>query len=292
MDDTLRDRLAAVLGSRVVRAAAVAGGSINRAFRVELADRTTAFVKAHPAGLPQLFQREAEGLRWLRAASELRVPEVLAWHDPAPAAPQGPGFLALEWIEPGRPARDFEQQLGRGLATLHRRGAPHFGLSEDNYIAALPQPNRSLADWPSFYAQRRLLPQLELASRHGRLPPDVRRALERVVTRATELCGPEEPPSHLHGDLWQGNVICDAAGSPVLVDPAVYGGHREIDIAMMKLFGGFGRTCFEAYDETYPRSPGHAQRTALYQLYPLLVHLNLFGETYVASLERALNEIW
>jgi protein-ribulosamine 3-kinase len=171
---------------------------------------------------------------------------------------------------------------------LHRSGAERFGWPRSNYVGSEPQDNTEEADWPSFYVRRRLEPQLERAHARGLASASMRRGLERLVARMPELAGAPEPPSRLHGDLWSGNAFAAADGAPVLIDPAVYGGHREIDLAMMRLFGGFSERVFDAYEEEWPLAPGNEARVALYQLYPLLVHVNLFGAGYAAGVERAL----
>ena len=285
MNPSLERKLAAQLGVPLRRATATRGSEINDTYDVELEDGRVVFVKTHGGALPGLYACEAEGLTWLRAAHALRVPDVLA---SAEADMQGPGYLVLERIEQGRPAPDYDEQLGTGLAALHRAGAAQFGLAHDNYLATLPQDNRTLGTetWGEFYAMRRIAPQLERALRAGRIPSALQQQLERLLGRIPELVGPEEAPARLHGDLWGGNVICDELGSPVLIDPAVYGGSREIDLAMMRLFGGFSESVFAAYEASYPLPEGHRERTSLYQLYPLLVHVNLFGSSYVSQLER------
>lgn len=285
MDVALRQALDAQLGATVQDASRVGGGDINRAWRVRLGDGRTLFVKSHDAPPARMFACEARGLAWLREAGALRVPEVRAVSD---GGGEAPAFLALEWIEARAPARDADEAFGRGLAMLHRHGAPSFGLDHDNFIALLPQANAPADDWASFYAERRLAPQLRMATDRGRATRDMRFGLERLFARMRELCGPPAPPARLHGDLWSGNLIHDEHGAPCLVDPAVYGGHREIDLAMMRLFGGFSPRVFAAYAEAHPLSPGHEERIALYQLYPLLVHVNLFGGSYATQVERVL----
>lgn len=260
-----RREIAAALGSDLRDIRAVAGGDINEAFRVELADGRTIFVKAQARMLPGLFEAEAAGLAWLDGP--LRVPRVLAHAD---------HWLALEWLElAGRPD---PEALGRGLAQLHALGAPHFGLERTNYLATLAQDNTAETDWPTFYIERRLRPLCA----HAGLGLD--RELDRL---RPERFGPAEPPARLHGDLWWGNVAaCD--GAPVIIDPAVYGGHREIDLAMLALFGGVPDRLIAAYEEVAPLGEGWRERVVLHQLYPLAAHACLFGGGYGAQVARGL----
>jgi fructosamine-3-kinase len=189
------------------------------------------------------------------------------------------------------PHRDHDEVLGQGLAAVHACSPERFGLAQDNWLAGIPQDNRASADWPSFYVERRLRPLLEAIAARGLASTRLRRGFDRVFAQMPALCGPSEPPARLHGDLWSGNAITDSSGAPVLIDPAVYGGHREIDLAMMKLFGGFSARCFDAYHEAYPLAEGHQDRVALYQLYPLLAHVRLFGHSYTSQLEHTLESL-
>jgi fructosamine-3-kinase len=207
---------------------------------------------------------------------------VLAFSDERPA------FLALELLAPARRRGDFDEDLGRSLAAMHAHGAPTFGLDYDNYIGRLPQSNAVAAEWASFYWASRLEPQLRLASDRGLIDRVMRSRFDALHRVLAARVGPEEPPARLHGDLWGGNLHVDDAGRPCLIDPAVYGGHREIDLAMMRLFGGFGDRVFASYEEAWPLAPEAAARVPLYQLYPLLVHVNLFGGSYVGSVQSAL----
>jgi fructosamine-3-kinase len=285
VNQALRAKLAARLGSPVLRADAASGGDINQTFTIELRDGRRLFVKTHRAPPPNMYPCEARGLAWLAEPRTLRVPEVLLACD---ADELGPACLVLELIETGRRSSRFDEALGQGLAALHRAGAPSFGFAQPNYIALLAQDNTPLPNWGCFYAQRRIAPQLSLAQSHGHLSGALGRRLEALCNRLPDLLGPDETPARLHGDLWSGNLLCDAQGAPCLIDPAVYGGHREIDLAMMRLFGGFAERTFAAYDAAFPLAAGHAERVPLYQLYPLLVHVNLFGGQYVAQLERSI----
>jgi fructosamine-3-kinase len=275
---------AAALGTKVLHCERIRGGDIATALRVRTPEGPV-LVKTRPDAGPSDFEVEAAGLRWLAEAAALRTPEVLAVGDaPAP-------YLVLEWIEPGAPAADHDERLGRGLADLHRFGAPGFGLDHDNLIGSLPQPNAACPDWPTFYGERRLAPLADRALAAGRIDAGLRREIDRTIDRLPDLCGPPEPAARLHGDLWGGNVLVDAAGGPVLIDPAVYGGHREIDLAMMRLFGGFSARTFAAYEERAPLAPQWPRRVPLYQLAPLLVHVVLFGGGYVGQLRSALSTL-
>ena len=287
MDARLKTALASALGSQLATESSLAGGDINRAYEVALADGRRLFVKTNERSPRGMFAAEARGLGWLGEARALRTPKVVAVS--APDDPQQ--FLVLELVATGAPARDFDEKLGRGLAALHRHGAPGFGLGHDNFIGSLPQANAAADSWPEFYRARRLEVQLRRAVADGRASSRMRQGFDRLFRVLDELCGPAEPPARLHGDLWGGNLLCDDSGGPCLIDPAVYGGHREIDLAMMRLFGGFGARVFDAYDEAWPLSDGHHQRVSLYQLYPLMVHVNLFGGSYVQAVEAALERL-
>ncbi len=281
---TLRARLELALGRRIVSAVPVAGGDINQAFELGMANGEAVFLKINENAPPRMFEHEAHGLAFLREARALRTPDVLAFSE----EDERPGFLLLQFVRAAKPGRHFEEALGRGLAALHCFGAPSFGLPESNFIGRLAQSNAARLTWLEFYRDERLRPQLSMAARAGRAPPALLRNFERLFAKLPELVGGAEPPSRLHGDLWAGNLHIDEQGAPCLIDPAVYGGHREIDLSMMKLFGGFGARVFSAYAEAFPLSPGHGERVALYQLYPLLVHLNLFGGSYLGALQSSL----
>ena len=289
MEARLETALAGRLGARVTAARPLGGGDINDAYEVALADGRRVFVKTNGRAPRAMFPAEARGLAWLAEARALRIPAVVAVSD---EAGDEPPFLALELLRGGRPAPDFDERLGHGLAALHRFGAPGFGLDHDNFIGRLPQANAPVAGgWPDFFRERRLEPQLRRAADGGRASARMKRGFERLFAALPDLCGPAEPPARLHGDLWGGNLLCDDTGAPCLIDPAVYGGHREIDLAMMRLFGGFGGRAFAAYDEAFPLADGADERVALYQLYPLMVHVNLFGGGYAGSVEAALDRL-
>lgn len=232
------------------------------------------------------FEAEAAGLRWLADAGAVRVPAVLA-------VGTDPGWLALEWAAPGAPGPGGEEELGRGLAELHRSGADAHGVlppgSPDGIlrIGELELPASTGEEWPRVYVESRVAPLVAQAERRGSLSAADAEAITLVCERIEELAGPAEPPARLHGDLWSGNVHWGADGRPWLIDPAAYGGHREIDIAMLHLFGSPSARFLAAYEEVHPLADGHAERTELWQLFPLLVHAVLFGGSYGASAGRA-----
>lgn len=281
MDDVLLAALTAALGSEAVSIAGVSGGDVAAAHRVDLDDGRRVFAKTHHAPPPGFFTTEAAGLRWLRGAGPIPVPDVLAVSDDPP-------FLALEWIDEGPPRPSTEVELGHGLAALHQAGAPSFGREDRRTTGSRGLPNDPCDTWAEFYATQRLLPLARIAGDAGALPTEAIVGLERVAGRLAELGGPVEPAARLHGDLWAGNRLVDRDGRSWLIDPAAHGGHREFDLAMMRLFGGFGAECFTAYEEVHPLADGWEERVPLHQLAPLVVHAVKFGGGDVAATGRAL----
>jgi len=281
MDPRVADELAARLDARLIGARPVSGGDVAAAYRVELDDGRIVFAKTH-AGAPEgFFTTEAAGLSWLHDGGALAVPAVLAVADTPP-------LLALEWIDEGRAGPTTDAEFGQGLAALHRAGAPSFGRVDRRPTGSRSLPNDPAPTWAEFYATRRLLPLAEMAAAGRSLPERSVAGLRRVAERIEDLVGPVEPPARLHGDLWAGNRLVDRRGVNWLIDPAALGGHREFDLAMMRLFGGFGRTCFDAYAEVAPLADGWEDRVALHQLAPLVVHAIKFGGSYVGAVEAAL----
>jgi protein-ribulosamine 3-kinase len=254
------------------------GGSINR---TEMIDTTvgTFVLKSNRHAPPGMFQAEADGLAALRSSgTSLVIPRVVAVHDAAPA------FLVLEYLDAGARVGDFDERLGRGLAELHRSTNARFGFWRDNYCGATMQPNSWTESWIDFYAASRLGHQARLASDAGRLDGGERVAIDRFINRLGDwIDEPANGPSLIHGDLWSGNLHCDTGGHPALIDPAVYFAHREAELGMMTLFGGFSQRVFDAYHEALPLEPGWRDRNALYRLYHVMNHLNLFGGAYHAD---------
>jgi fructosamine-3-kinase len=261
-----------VAGRAVTAVRRVAGGDINEAFAVELEDGARAFVKTRADAAPGEFAAEAEGLGWLAAPGALRTPRVL---DVAEA------WLALEWIDAGALDAAGEEELGRGLALTHATGAETYGAGNPLRFGALELSNEARATFAAFYAENRLAP---LVPRAG-LSERGAAAVGRVIERIEDLAGPPEPPARVHGDLWSGNVLAGADGRPWLIDPVAHGGHREVDLATLELFGAPSVRTTEAYREVAPLAEGARERVPLWQLFPLLVHAALFGGGYVARAE-------
>lgn len=283
---SLQQRIAELAAAAVVSMRSISGGDFATAYRVELDDGRTVFAKTHrnpPAGF---FSTEAAGLRWLGSAAVANVARVIDVVDDAPAC------LVLEWIDVGGGrSREGEAAFGRSLAKLHQTGADSFGREDGRTTGSLALPNDPCATWVEFYADRRLLPLAQIALDRGALSLQTVDRLLSVADRLEAFGAANEPPARLHGDLWAGNRVIDSAGESWLVDPACHGGHREFDLAMMQLFGGFGDDCFAAYDEAYPLAAGWQERVPLHQLAPLVVHAIKFGGGYAAAVEGALSAL-
>ncbi len=264
---------------------AVGGGSISQTARTTLADGREVLVKWNAGAFPGLFTAEWRGLALLKSSNTLRVPGVLAHREPVDNCP---GFIVLEWLGRGSSNDEVAAALGRGLAAMHRVTADSFGLDHDNYIGANPQPNQSAADWVTFYREQRLGFQMDLARRNGYLHPERARRLEKIMARPGDWLPAHPPASLLHGDLWGGNWLTTGSDEPALIDPAVYYGHREAELAFTELFGGFPASFYRAYDQTWPLEVGYDERKDLYILYHLLNHLNLFGGSFGGQVDAIL----
>jgi fructosamine-3-kinase len=283
----LRETVGDALGTTVRSAWSVRGGDVAQAHGFDLHDGRRVFAKTHASPPPGFFTTEAAGLRWLAEAAAVRVPTVLAVSDGDATTPP---FLVLEWVEVGAPTAGTEAELGRALARLHRAAPAAFGREDRRTTGSRGLPNEPSATWGEFYATQRLAPLARLARDAGALPEASVAGLERLADpdRLARLGGSGEPPARLHGDLWAGNRLVDAEGTSWLVDPAAHGGHREFDLAMMRLFGGFGDGCFAAYAEEHPLADGWADRVALHQIAPLVVHAIKFGGSYVGGAAAAI----
>jgi len=274
------DRVAQAVSSDVVSARRLGGGDVAEALRMVLADGRVVFAKTHLDPPPSFFQTEASGLSWLRAANAVLVPAVLA---------VGDGLLVLEWVDEGCAGPTTEADLGRMLAALHHVGAPSFGREDRMTTGSRRLPNDPFDSWAEFYAADRLLPLAQRWRDAGGLPDETASRLEAIAGRLGDIGGPTEPPARLHGDLWAGNRLVDSSGRSWLIDPAAHGGHREFDLAMMQLFGGYGPDCFVAYDDAHPLASGWQARIPIHQLAPLAVHAIKFRGGYVAATARALD---
>ena len=229
-----------------------------------------------------MFEAESKGLNLLREQNSVRIPEVIGFCESGTHQ-----FLLLEFIEGKSRQKSYWQQLGHTLASLHRCTSELAGLGHDNYIGSLTQFNHQHTSWLTFFIEQRLNVQLKLAIDSGIMDSDWSKQFESIYAKLPTLL-PEEKSSLLHGDLWSGNLITDENGAPCLIDPAVYFGNREADLAMTKLFGGFDDEFYISYDETLPLLPEYNKRFDLYNLYPLLVHVNLFGGSYKSAVATTL----
>lgn len=261
----------------------IGGGCINHAHQLKT-NHGNFFLKWNDAkSFPTMFESEAKGLSLLRATNTLFIPEISSVGEDAENS-----FLLLEWIEPGKKQKNFRKDFGKNLALLHQHTSEYFGLDHDNYIGSLSQKNKPHASWTEFFIQQRLEPQVKLAVDAGKLSNQFITKLSNLYNALPEIL-PEENPSLLHGDLWNGNFMVAPNGFACLMDPAVYYGHREMDLAMTRLFGGFDPEFYQSYHETFPLEKNAPSRVDIYNLYPLLVHVNLFGGGYVQQVKSILS---
>lgn len=266
------------IGSKITGEQQVGGGCIANSKIIRSESGNTYFLKTL-ASTDKMFLKEANGLVELEKAKAVRIPKVILAHA---------NFLLLEHIQTGIKHSAFFNTFGRRFAQMHRHTSNSFGFFEDNFIGATPQINSASSseeiNWPEFYYNKRILAQLRFAEKNGYASRDLIHAvnkLESVI--ATVLSGSTEAPTLLHGDLWGGNYMCDSEGEAVLIDPAVYYGHREADLAMTKMFGGFSNDFYQSYQEEYPLSKGWEFREGIYLLYHYMNHLNLFGNSYYSQ---------
>lgn len=277
----IQQKLCSFLGSqtKITSVIPLSGGDINRAFRVQTSNGSF-FLKYNDADrFPRMFEAEALGLKLLKKSGAPRVPVVIAHGESGKHS-----WLLLEYIDQGSYGKNFWDDFGFALAQLHKNSNESFGLDHDNYIGSLPQSNKNHQTWPEFFVEERLGKQLEMARKKGFVDNTLMRSFEGLF-QAIPSIFPPEPPALVHGDLWSGNYMSDSNGNPCIIDPAVYYGFREMDIAMSKLFGGFASRFYEAYHEAFPMAPGWQQRLDICNIYPLLVHVNLFGGGYLGSVK-------
>jgi protein-ribulosamine 3-kinase len=267
----------------LLSAASVGGGSINKCCRLET-DKGIFFLKENKADLfPGMFEAEKKGLAVLKKANAFCVPDVVLIGEE-----NNNSFLVLEWLERIPADKEAWFNAGKKLAQLHKNTSASFGLEHDNYIGSLAQSNTQHSTWAEFFSTERILPQLKLARDHKKIDAGMVVKGENFCAAIGEIF-PEEKPALLHGDLWSGNFFFSAKG-PAVFDPAVYYGHREMDLAMTKLFGGFDVDLYKGYEEEFPLEKNWKTRTDLCNLYPLLVHVNLFGGSYVSDVKEILTQ--
>ena len=263
---------------RILSSKPLGGGSINEVCHLNTTAGDFCLKYNSSEAFPKMFETEALALEQLSKPGDIRVPNVI-FHSNLPDY----SFILLEYIRSCSPIRGFFQDFGINLARLHRRKNELFGLDYNNYMGSLPQNNCYHASWVDFFIEERLDKQVRLAAEKGLLDEKIIKHFERLYPALYEIL-PEEPPCLVHGDLWSGNFIVSEKGRACLIDPAVYYGNREVDLAMSTLFGGFDKDFYQAYHEEYPLISGWKERLEIYNLYPLLVHLNLFGQSYLGSI--------
>lgn len=282
LPDSLRINIEQQLEGEILSVKSISGGSINRAALVDISGRGPCFLKWNRTADPDMFHKEVHGLELLgRAGSGLRSPEVILQD----TTEEQIGFLMLEFIEEGHPQEKSAQKFGECLARLHSVRNNRFGLDEPNYIGRLPQSNRWHDNWTDFFIEERIRPQLQMALKSGKFNAHISEVFENLFARLPEIF-PDEQPALLHGDLWGGNYFYDTKGDAVIFDPAVYYGHREIEIAFTRLFGGFSSEFYESYQGNLPMESGFEERKDIYNLYPLLIHTNLFGGSYARQVKE------
>ena len=220
----------------------------------------------------------------LAATNTIHIPNVIGFSEEGEDA-----FLLLDWVEKGTTSTSFWEDFGHQLGQLHKCTHTNFGWTNDNYIGSLVQYNSWTKSWSSFFIEQRIDPQLKLAVEKGLIDAHKLESFHQLYKQIENIF-PNEPPALLHGDLWSGNYMVTAAGEPMIMDPAVYYGHREMDIAMTQLFGGFDGRLYEAYNEEYPLNDGWQDRMTMCNLYPLLVHVNLFGSSYLSQVNAVLKQ--
>lgn len=266
----------------IKRVTPLSGGSINLSAKIDTSAGVF-FMKANDAfRYPLMFENEAKGLSVLSEAAVFTIPEVIMTGEE-----EGQSFIILKFIESKLSKPGFWETFGVSLAKLHRFSAQRYGFTEDNYIGSLKQSNKEHNKWEDFFIEERIEKQLSIAMRSGNLLSEDADRFKRVYTKIDTLI-PLESPALLHGDLWNGNFITGSEGEPCLIDPAVYYGHREMDLSMTRLFGGFDPVFYDSYHAEFPLTPGFEERSDIHNLYPLLVHVNLFGGDYIKQVRSIL----
>lgn len=279
MNQKIKNKLEDELKISISSFSSLSGGCISNAYKLKTTDGENYLLKINESHQGDMFLKEAHGLVELKKAQAIKVPEViLAEKD----------FILLEFINSSGRAKTFFKDFGIKFSEMHKYSSPAFGFYEDNYIGANPQENIPVKDeeqeWIKFFFNKRILYQYKLAEKNGYSTSELREGIFKLENKIEEiLSGSEESPSLLHGDLWSGNYMVDENGNACLIDPAVYYGHREADLGMTKLFGGFNSEFYNAYNENFPLPDGFGYRENIYKLYHVLNHLNLFGGGYYSQ---------
>lgn len=268
----------------ILQAKLIAAGNINQGVFLETKEGRY-FFKVNFEQNEDIFEKEADGLKSLRKNTPLQIPEVYGF-----GRIGDQNYLLMDWIQADKPSMSYWKELGLGLAQLHMATQAKFGYHTDNYIASLVQPNGLHDTWSEFFREQRLEPLMGKAYYEGLVDLDFYKKFQKIYPILEDFF-PNEKPSLLHGDLWSGNVMQGQNGGPVLVDPAVYYGSREMDLAFSKLFGGFDDEFYHAYHTLFPLEPGFDEREPVYNLYPLLVHLLLFGKSYLPGIQKTVDRL-
>ena len=281
----LEQQLNAATGKqiRLKHVSAVSGGSINAAFCLHTDDGDYMMKRNNKSAYPNMFANEAEGLTAIKNTETIAVPQIILLDNF-----EDDSFLVLEWIESSRPTPEASKLLGKQLAVMHRDTADQFGFDTDNYMGSIPQSNRKHDTWSDFFINERLQPMVKIACDKNLLNKSDAQNFDKLYTKLSGLFD-EEPPALIHGDLWSGNYLISNRNKPYLIDPAVSYGHREFDIAMTTLFGGIAPDFYKAYQEGFSLAQGWQHRVDLWNLYPLLLHLNLFGTGYLSRVKNSLS---
>lgn len=265
----------------LLEATPVAGGCINSSYKLET-NQGNFFLKWNASSQKEMIEADASALHSLEEKSPIRVPKPLTCTEEDDKC-----YLLMEWIEQGYVSQDFWGEFGEKLAAQHKVSAEQFGWPEDNFIGSLAQSNNKHNQWRTFFIEERLLPQIRLAENKNLIHIELSNAFEKLFKELESLI-PDESPALLHGDLWSGNFLCDDKSHPVIFDPSIHFGHRETELAFTSLFGGFDNAFYESYKATFPLESGFENRIDIHNLYPLLVHLNLFGPSYLAGIKQTL----
>ncbi len=264
----------------LVEAKPLSGGDINDVFLLKCKEGDFVIKLNNTSKFPEMFSAEARGLQLLEKTNSFKIPQVIAT-----ATLENNSYLLMEFISTGEKSKFFWEEFAQNLAKLHKTSQPQFGLNHDNYIGSLPQTNQHCATASEFYISQRLQPQFKMAADKGFMFKELNAFYKNI---SEEI--PNERPSLIHGDLWGGNYMISEEGKPVLIDPATSFAPREMDLAMMKLFGGFSQEVFVHYNSNFPIKSDWENRLPLWQLYYLLVHLNLFGSGYLSRVKSIISK--